>query len=80
MRLTTHYYILSSQLDELSATYLRKYESQKSTVMAAASASFFGIFDFGVDYSQTTTKTQIDEYLKQRTTSKVMTFGGPVFR
>ncbi|KAL4224797.1 membrane-attack complex / perforin [Mactra antiquata] len=68
------------QLDELSATYLRKYESQKNTILASASASFFGVFDFGIDTSDTTTKTQIDEYLKQRTTSKIMTFGGPVFR
>lgn len=60
--------------------YLRKFESQKSTILASASASFFGVFDFGAAYSQTTTKEQIETYMKSRTSSHVMTYGGPVFR
>ncbi|XP_060564488.1 macrophage-expressed gene 1 protein-like [Ruditapes philippinarum] len=68
------------QLDEVTATFVKKYESQKQQILASASASFFGIFDFGGGYSQSTSKTMIDEYRKQRTTSKIMTFGGPVFK
>ncbi|XP_045211962.2 macrophage-expressed gene 1 protein-like [Mercenaria mercenaria] len=68
------------QVDELTATFVRKYESQKQQILASASASFFGIFDFGAGYSQTTSQTMIDEYRKERTTSKIITFGGPIFR
>ncbi|XP_053388386.1 macrophage-expressed gene 1 protein-like [Mercenaria mercenaria] len=69
-----------AQIDEVSANYVRKYDSEKHKVVASASASFFGVFDFGAGYSETTTKTMIDEYKKERTSSAVITIGGPAFR
>ena len=59
---------------------MKKSESTKNTVLASASASFFGIFGFGASYSQTTTTEQVDAYMKSRTSSHIMTYGGPVFR
>lgn len=68
------------QVDQIKSTFLKNTEFEKNTVLASASASFFSVFDAGIDYSHTTTKTMIDQYLKNRTTSHISTFGGPVFR
>ncbi|KAH3857755.1 macrophage-expressed gene 1 protein-like [Dreissena polymorpha] len=68
------------QIDQLREDYLRKYESQKSTITASASASFFSVFSFDAKYSTTSTQRQIEEYKSVRTNSEIATYGGPVFR
>lgn len=68
------------QVDQIKSTFLKNTEFEKNTVLASASASFFSVFDVGFDFSHTTTKTMIDQYLKNRTTSHISTYGGPVFR
>ena len=68
------------QLDEVKAEFARKYESDTSSVRAAASASFFGVFSIGGGYSQTVTKTFLDEYKKSRTSSHIDTLGGPIYK
>ena len=59
---------------------MRNTEFEKNQVLASASASFFGVFDAGFDFSHTTTKTMIEQYLRNRTTSHISSYGGPVFR
>lgn len=68
------------QVDHLHSTFVRTEEAEKNTILASASASFFGIFDFGIDTSHTTKTDLFKQYLKQRTTSHIATYGGPVFR
>ncbi|XP_052801692.1 macrophage-expressed gene 1 protein-like [Mya arenaria] len=68
------------QLDQINVDYMKKSDSHKSSVLASASASFFGVFDFGASYSQSASASQINEYRSQRTSSHVLTYGGPVYR
>ncbi|XP_053388385.1 macrophage-expressed gene 1 protein-like [Mercenaria mercenaria] len=68
------------QTDELSADYVKDHEQTKQTILAAASANFFGIVNFDVGYSQTSQQSDTTAYAQSRTSSKVMAFGGPIFR
>ncbi|KAK3594372.1 hypothetical protein CHS0354_032881 [Potamilus streckersoni] len=67
------------QLDQVHSTFVRQYSSEKTSILASASASFFGIFKFDASYKQAATQTMTDQYYKSRTHSKIHTFGGPVF-
>ncbi|KAL3843211.1 hypothetical protein ACJMK2_021156 [Sinanodonta woodiana] len=67
------------QLDHVHSTFVSQYSSEKTSILASASASFFGIFKFDASYKQTSTQTMTDQYLKSRTHSKIHSFGGPVF-
>ncbi|XP_053388384.1 macrophage-expressed gene 1 protein-like [Mercenaria mercenaria] len=68
------------QVDELSAQYMESKETQKQDVLASATASFFGILNFDAGYSKSSQQTDVDGYRQKRTSSKIMTFGGPLFR
>ncbi|KAK3594370.1 hypothetical protein CHS0354_032879 [Potamilus streckersoni] len=67
-----------SQLDQVSSSFIGQYSSQKNTILASASASFYSVFNFSVSFSQNTSKTMIDQYMSSRVHSKIHTFGGPV--
>ncbi|KAK3594371.1 hypothetical protein CHS0354_032880 [Potamilus streckersoni] len=66
------------QLDQVSSTFVSQYSSQKSAILASASASFFSVFSFSTSYSQKTSQTMIDQYTSNRVHSKIHTFGGPI--
>ncbi|KAL3843213.1 hypothetical protein ACJMK2_021158 [Sinanodonta woodiana] len=66
------------QLDQVSSTFVSQSSSQKSAILASASASFFSVFSFSASYSQKTSQTMIDQYTSSRVHSKIHTFGGPV--
>lgn len=68
------------QVDQIKEDFVRKSEQEKHSVQASASASFFGIFSAGFDYGHSTSKTLIDEYRRNRTTSHVAAYGGDIFR
>ncbi|XP_061178925.1 macrophage-expressed gene 1 protein-like [Saccostrea echinata] len=69
-----------SQLDEVKSTFSNSYSMDSRQVVAAASASFMSIFSVGAEYKHSTSQEVIDQYLGNRTHSKVKTFGGPVFQ
>ena len=64
----------------MKSSFLKNTEFEKNEVLASASASFFGVFDAGFDFSHTTTQKMMDQYIRNRTTSQISTFGGPIFR
>ena len=64
----------------MKSSLLNNTEFNKNDVLAAASVSFFGVFDFGISFDHTSTDKVMDQYLKNRTESHISTFGGPVFR
>lgn len=68
------------QVDQIKEEFVRKSEQEKHSVRASASASFFSIFSAGFDYSRSTSQSMIDQYQRNRTTSHISTYGGPVFR
>ena len=68
------------QVDQVSRNYANKYVGSKSTITAGASASFFGIVHFSASYTTKSSEQTTDEYRKSRTTSKISTYGGPMFQ
>lgn len=68
------------QVDEIKSTFSRDYSFSKSKITASASASFFSVFKIGASYEHETTKEMINQYLGNRSHSRVETYGGPVFK
>lgn len=68
------------QVDEIKSTFSRDYSSSKSKISASASASFFSVFKISSSYAHQTTKEMIDQYLGNRSHSRVETYGGPIFK
>jgi hypothetical protein len=68
------------QIDEIKSSFNRDYSSSKSKITATASASFFSVFHISASYEHQTTKEMIDQYIGNRSHSRVETYGGPVFK
>ncbi|XP_064641870.1 macrophage-expressed gene 1 protein-like [Lineus longissimus] len=69
-----------AQVDQIKSTFSSDYENQKSAIKASASASFFGKIGLGGGFSHSTSETFSNEYLSNRTYSKILTYGGPPYR
>ncbi|KAH3857758.1 hypothetical protein DPMN_100373 [Dreissena polymorpha] len=67
------------QVDQLSQSYMRKYQGQKIAITASASASFLKVFNMDAKYSMSISSSQVDEYQKSKTSSQILTYGGPIF-
>ena len=68
------------QVDYLHEDWVMKQQEQKSDVLASASASLFSIFHMSASYETKTDLKMLDSYRKQRTSSSVLTKGGPLFQ
>ena len=66
-------------MDYLHEDWVMKQQEQKSDILASASASLFGIFHMSASYETKTDQKMLDSYRKQRTSSIVLTKGGPLF-
>ncbi|KAL3843215.1 hypothetical protein ACJMK2_021160 [Sinanodonta woodiana] len=67
-------------LDQLYSTFISQSSTEKNSILASASASFFSVFNFGASYSQSSSQSMIESYAKKRAHSKIQTFGGPIFK
>ena len=63
--------------DQIRNHYVLDHDTRKSTITAAASASFLGIFSVSTKYSTSTSKDQLTTYENNRTHSEVFSHGGP---
>ncbi|KAL3843216.1 hypothetical protein ACJMK2_021161 [Sinanodonta woodiana] len=66
------------QLDQLYSTFISQSSSEKNSILASASATFFSVFHFSASYSQNSSQSKIEQYTKNRAHSKINTFGGPI--
>lgn len=64
--------------DFLKREYVATHAEDKSSILATASASFFGIFHMSASYGHKTDKTQDEAYEKSMTHSFVKSHGGPL--
>lgn len=68
------------QVDDIKSSFSRDYSASKSRITASASASFFSVFKVSAGFDHQTTNEMINQYLGNRSSSKIETFGGPVFK
>ena len=71
---------LSVQVDHVHEEYMNENQQKKSEILASASASLLGIFHMSASYDSKTDQQMLESYKKQRTSSSVMTKGGPLFK
>ena len=64
----------------MKSSFVNSTQVDKNDILAAASASFFGVFNLGLNFSHTSADKVMDQYLNSRTESHISTFGGPIFR
>nr|UZP48208.1 macrophage-expressed protein 1 [Charonia tritonis] len=68
------------QVDQLREEWVNSNIEHKSDILAAASGSLFSIFQFSSRFESKTDQRFSDQYKKSRTSSSILTLGGPVFR
>ena len=59
---------------------MRKSDQEKHATKVSVSVSVLGIFSAGFEHGHSTSKSLVDQYLSNRTSSHIFTYGGPVFR
>lgn len=68
------------QVDQVSSTYASSYDMHRSSILASASASFFGVINFDASYGSSVSESTKKAYLANRTHSHVQAHGGPMFK
>ena len=68
-----------SQVDHVKSTFLGSSESQKVAVTASASANFLNKLSIGGGFSFSVTQNDTQEFVDNRTYSRVYSWGGPPF-
>lgn len=69
-----------AKVDHVKSKYALNSQTDKSTITASASASFFGAFGFSASYTHRSSQKDVDTYKSNVVHSKIHTFGGPPFR
>ena len=67
-------------MDQVRQDWVLSQHEKKSDILVSASASLFGIFHMSSSYETKTDQKMLESYKKQRTSSSVMTKGGPLFK
>nr|AMZ02447.1 macrophage expressed protein-like isoform 1 [Littorina littorea] len=68
------------QVDQIREDWVLSQQEKKSDILASASASLFKVFKMSASYETKTDDKFVDAYQKQRTSSSILTKGGPLFR
>jgi hypothetical protein len=68
-----------AQIDHIKSTAFEEKDFTKNTVTASASANFFGKFSFSSTFSHSTSHSEDQRFVDNRTYSEVYSWGGPPF-
>ena len=66
-------------MDHIYEKWVLSQKEHKSNILASASASLFGKFHMSASYETKTDQQMLDSYKENRTSSSVLTKGGPLF-
>ncbi|XP_076447340.1 macrophage-expressed gene 1 protein-like [Babylonia areolata] len=66
--------------DNLKQDWVMSQSDKKSAILASASASLFGVFHMSASYGVKTDDAMTQSYNQHRTSSRILTKGGPLFR
>ena len=67
-------------MDQVRQDWVLSQKDHKSAILASASASLFGIFNITASYESKTGQQMLESYQKHRTSSSILTKGGPLFK
>lgn len=59
---------------------MKENSAKKSEILSFASASLYSVFNMKTSFNSTATSNFQSDYSKQRTSSVVETYGGPLYR
>ena len=68
-----------SQVDHIKSSFLANSESSRVAVTASASANFLGKFSIGVGFNFSVTDKDTQQFIDNRTFSKLYSWGGPPY-
>ena len=68
-----------AQIDFIDRSYVEEGSANKTSIVASASASFFGKVSLGADFTDENSHPQLYSFISSRTYSKVVALGGPPF-
>lgn len=68
-----------SQVDHIKSSVFQNSQMTKNTATASASANFFGKISFGATFSHSSSTSDVQGFVDNRTYSEVYSWGGPPF-
>ena len=66
--------------DNLRSSIISTYNGRMNSITAAGGADFFSVFSLNTGFTQYSGNVDINDYKNQRTSSKIITYGGPPYR
>ena len=69
-----------AQMDFIDSSYIAQSSSNKKTITASASASFFEIVSMGADFTRESSSSDQNGFINSRTYSKIVALGSPPFK
>lgn len=65
--------------DNLKSTLMANYKGRMNTITAAGGADFFNVLQLNAGFARYSGSSELDAYQNHRTSSKIITYGGPPY-